>query len=134
MTLISDPVSATRVEPFPVLSRFLIGGWMPRPEQLYISTAHGTHTALVEQVPGLTKLRMAELAPAEVVPALSSAIEFLSAQARNVGVIEVGNVSAADFSFGNVEDDRLTVDPRAFWQWPAPWIARSHIQIRKFIS
>lgn len=123
MTLISNLAKETNVEPFPATSRFLRSGTQ-QTDRLQISTASGAYAVSVETTPDILKLGLPDLPRTEVVTVLSSAIEFVSAQSRDVGVIEISNVPAVDFPLGRLEGDRLTVDPRAFWQWPAPWIAK----------
>jgi acetyl CoA:N6-hydroxylysine acetyl transferase len=124
MTFISNLAKKTRAEQFPVPSRYLKSGVLPAPDRLQVSTASGTYTVLVEKVPGSLKLGLPDIAHAEIVPVLSSAVEFMSAHSRDLGVIEVGNVAASDFPLNAAQGDSLIVDPRAFWQWPAPWVAK----------
>ncbi len=124
MTLISNLVTETRVEPFPRLSRFLRAGALPTPDRLMISTASGAYTVVVEKRPDLTRLSLPELAAGRnrSGPVLRYRIRVCPiARYRHV---KVENVSASDFPLGESEGDCLTVDPRAFWQWPAPWIAK----------
>lgn len=123
MTFISK-LATERVEPRPVLSRFLKKGSLPTPDRLLISTASGTHDVELEDAPNLVRLRLPEVQVVEAIPVLSSAVEFVSAQSRDVRIIKVQNVPALDFPLGVPDGDGLTIDPRGFWQWPLPWIAR----------
>ena len=124
MTLISNLAKETRVERLPVSFRFLTRAVQPTPETLRISTASGVHTILVQTTPDGLKLRLPDLKECDAIPVLSSAIEFMTAQSRDIGTIEVGNMPASDFPLGTSDGDRLFIDPRAFWQWAAPWIAK----------
>lgn len=124
MTLISNLAKETRVDPFPASSRFLSKGALQAPGQLQISTASGTYTVSMEVTLDGFMLGLPDLAEDEVTPVLSSAVEIISAQSREGGMVEIGNERVSDFPLGVLDGDRLTVDPRAFWQWPAPWIAK----------
>lgn len=124
MTIISNFAKEARVEPFPARSRFLKTAMLLAPEQLQVSTASGTYTLSVMTAPAGLKLGLPDLAPADAVPVLSSAVEFLSTQSREARIVEIENVPELEFAPGSFDGDRLTVDPRAFWQWPAPWVAK----------
>ncbi len=103
---------------------FLRRGALHTPNSLQISTADGNYTVSVDKTAGTVTLGLPDLARNEEVQVLSSAIEFMSAESREGGMIEISNVRASNFPLGTPEGDRLTIDPRAFWQWPAPWIAK----------
>ncbi|MGH6860211.1 MAG: GNAT family N-acetyltransferase, partial [Phyllobacterium sp.] len=80
-------------------------------------------------------LTLPDLAPAEILPVLSSAVEFLSSRSREPRAIEVDAVSAPDVPFGRANGARLSIDPREFWQWPVPWVANPsypHPQLHVF--
>jgi acetyl CoA:N6-hydroxylysine acetyl transferase len=124
MNLISNLAKEAGVAPFPVPFRLLKAGALPAPDRLQVSTANGAYTVSVQTTPDGLKLGLPDLTQAEVIPVLSSAIEFMSAQSRDAGMIEIGSVPVSDFPLGTFEGDHLTIDPRAFWQWPAPWIAK----------
>ncbi len=103
---------------------FLKAGALPTPDRLQVSTASGAYTVSVQTTPEGLKLVLPDLTEAETVPVLSSAVEFMTAQSHESGVIGIGNMPASDFPLGTFEGDRLVIDPRAFWQWPAPWVAK----------
>ncbi len=105
-------------------SSYLRYAFMPQPNRLDVSTPGGTHTVSVDTGPDGLTLGLPNLAPTETVQVLSAAVEFMSAQSRDGGSIEVTNVHTLEFPLGDLKRNRLTVDPRAFWQWPAPWIAK----------
>jgi acetyl CoA:N6-hydroxylysine acetyl transferase len=123
MTLISNLAKVTLVEAFPVPSRYLQSGVLSAPDRLQVSTASGAYTLLVEKTSGGLKLTLPEVAQDRIGPVLSSAVEFMSAQSRDLGMIKVVNIPVSDFPLGTAEGDSLTVDTRGFWQWPAPWVA-----------
>ncbi|CAN7222525.1 acetyltransferase [Phyllobacterium sp. LjRoot231] len=124
MPVRSNLAKQTPTEPFREPRRFLRGGALQTPNSLQISTADGNYTVSVEKTVGTVRLGLPDLARNEEVQVLSSAIEFMSAESREGGMIEISNVRGSNFPLGTLEGDRLTVDPRAFWQWPAPWIAK----------
>ncbi|ATU95940.1 siderophore biosynthesis protein (plasmid) [Phyllobacterium zundukense] len=124
MTLISNLARETRVEPFPVSTRFLITGSLLTPDRLQVSTASGAYTVSVQTTPEGLKLVLPDLTEADPITVLSCAVEFMTAQSHEPSVIGIGNMPASDFPLGTFEDNRLMIDPRAFWQWPAPWVAK----------
>jgi acetyl CoA:N6-hydroxylysine acetyl transferase len=124
MTFISNLADETRLERFPVSFRFLKTAVQPTPETLRVSTTSGAHTVSVQKTPGGLKLGLPDLKEVDAIPVLSSAIEFMTSQSRETGMIEIDNTPASDFPLGTFDGDRLLIDPRSFWQWPAPWIAK----------
>ena len=124
MTLISKLAKETGVEPFPVSSQFLKAGALPTPDTLQVSTASGAYTISVQSNLNEVKLVLPSLVRTDALAVLYSAVEFMSAQSREPKLIKIGNVPPSEFPLGTFEGDYLTIDPGAFWQWPAPWIAR----------
>lgn len=125
MTLVSNFSQEANVSPLPAsgLSCFLKSAEMKTPGQMLISTVAGRYLADVEPRAGSVRVRLPDLNADETVSVLASAIEFLSAQSRNISLVEVDNVLPSDFPMGTRSGNSLTVDTREFWQWPMPWIA-----------
>jgi acetyl CoA:N6-hydroxylysine acetyl transferase len=122
-------------EPALESSSFLRRGALLSANRLRLSTAAGNFLVPFEKAGGTVRLALPDVTGEDAVKVLSSAIEFMSAQSREAGAIEISNVPASVFSLGSREENRLTVDPRAFWQWPAPWIAKPaypHPQVHVF--
>ncbi|QND50683.1 acetyltransferase (plasmid) [Phyllobacterium sp. 628] len=98
---------------------------MKTPDRLVLTTAAGSYLVDVETKIGQTKVRLPDLRADETVPVLASAIEYLSSQSRNGGLVEIDNVQDTVFPLGTRNGATLTVDPREFWQLPQPWIANA---------
>lgn len=89
--------------------------------ELLLSTTAGVHRLPIDrQAQGVSvRLPDIEAQAAEIVAA--AAVEYLSAQSREIEAVELHDLPIG--RFGLRSGGRVLVDPRAFWQWPNPWIA-----------
>ncbi|MGH9916166.1 MAG: hypothetical protein ACRD63_12875, partial [Pyrinomonadaceae bacterium] len=125
MTLVSNISKEANVSRLstPGSSCFLKSAEMKTPNQLVIATGAGRYLIDVDSKEDGVRVRLPDLNAGETIPVLASAIEFLSAQSRNINLVEIDNVQPSDFPLGLYNGNSLAVDTREFWQWPMPWIA-----------
>ena len=125
MTMMTNLAQRQRPEALLPVAPYLKGGVLDGPGTLRVTTMHGTHLVRLEtSAAERLCLHLPAVVPAEAAAVFSSAVEYLTAQSCEVQLVAVGNVALLDFPLGTMEDDRLILDPAAFWQWPFPWVTK----------